>query len=105
MKKLIELDTTLDALREVIVPAEDIGFGDESTDGYNDGINMAVTVVSGVPTVDAVTVVRCKDCKHYRPYAGIADGYCHMAEWYKRYQYENDFCSRGERKDGEHETD
>lgn len=56
MKKLIELDATLDALREVIVPAEDIGFGDESTDGYNDGINMAVTVVSGVPTVDAVPI-------------------------------------------------
>lgn len=56
MKKLIELDAALDALREVIVPAEDIGFGDESTDGYNDGINMAVTVVSGLPTVDAVPV-------------------------------------------------
>ena len=56
MKKLIELDAALDALREVIVPAEDIGFGDESTDGYNDGINMAVTVVSGLPTVDAAPV-------------------------------------------------
>ena len=57
MKKLIELDATLDALREVIVPAEDIGFGDELTDGYNDGIDMAITVVSGLPTVDAVPVV------------------------------------------------
>ena len=56
MKKLIELDASLDALREVIVPAEDIGFGDELTDGYNDGINMAVTVVSGLPTVDAAPV-------------------------------------------------
>ena len=56
MKKLIELDAALDALREVIVPAEDIGFGDELTEGYNDGINMAVTVVSGLPSVDAVPV-------------------------------------------------
>ena len=56
MKKLIELDAALDALRDVIVPAEDIGFGDELTDGYNDGINMAITVVIGLPAVDAVPV-------------------------------------------------
>lgn len=56
MKKLIELDAALDALREVIVPQKDIGFGDELTDGYNDGIKMAVTVVSELPTVDAVSV-------------------------------------------------
>lgn len=51
------------------------------------------------PTVDAVPVIRCKDCKHYREYAGVIDGYCHMAEWYKRYQYPNDYCSRAERKE------
>ena len=67
MKKMIELDATLDALREVIVPAEDIGFGDELTDGYNDGINMAVTVVSGLPTVDAVP---CDVCRFAPPSSG-----------------------------------
>ena len=25
-------------------------------------------------------LVRCKDCKHYRSYAGIIDGFCYMAE-------------------------
>lgn len=39
-------------------------------------------------------VIRCKDCKHYRSYAGIIDGYCNMAEWYGRFQNSNDFCSR-----------
>lgn len=73
--------------------------------GLQQRLETCIDVVEDAPTVDAVEVVRCKDCKHYRPYAGVADGYCHMAEWYKRYQYENDFCSRGERKDGEHETD
>ena len=47
---------------------------------------------------DLVEVVRCKDCKHYRGYAGNVDGYCHMAEWYKRYPYADDYCSRGERR-------
>lgn len=44
-------------------------------------------------------LVRCKDCKHYRSVAGYIDGYCHMAEWYRRYQYPDDYCSRGERKE------
>ena len=42
-------------------------------------------------------IVHCKDCKHYRAYAGRLDGYCYKAEWYNRYQNEDDFCSRGER--------
>lgn len=54
--------------------------------------------IDNAPTVDAVEVVRCRDCKHYRSVAWHIDGYCHMAEWYKRYQYPDDFCSRGERR-------
>ena len=95
MKKLIELDAALDALREVIVPAEDIGFGDESTDGYNDGIYMAVAVVSGVPTVDAVRVVRCKDCKYWRR---DTDHTCKEHSLVSP-MLADGFCSRGERKD------
>lgn len=90
MKKLIELDSTLDALKDVIVPAKDIGFGDESTDGYNDGINMAVTVVSGLPTVDAVEVVRCRECR-----------WCNMGECEHKFgllvSNDENYCSYGER--------
>ena len=46
-------------------------------------------------------IIRCKDCKHYRSYAGVIDGYCNMAEWYGRYQYPNDFCSRAKRRTDE----
>ena len=102
MKKLIELDAALDALRDVIVPAKDIGFGDESTDGYNDGINMAVTVLSGLPTVDAVPVVRCRDCEYWDtiPRSTVAPLHHQCKEtrlmttgiWY---------CPLGKRKDGD----
>lgn len=105
MKKLIELDATLDALREAIVPAEDVGFGDELTDGYNDGINMAVTVVSALPTVDAVPVVRCKDCKYWKTGEGVNRSkkvkFCTYQIGHKYARHYKDFCSRGERKDGE----
>ena len=51
------------------------------------------------PTVDAVPVVRCKDCIEYRDSVGA----CH----YFNYEPtdEMDFCSHGIRVDGERRTD
>ena len=53
------------------------------------------------PTIDAVPVVRCKDCKHYKTgvclkiyYDGLASRYA----WQERKP--DDFCSYGERKEG-----
>ena len=55
---------------------------------YHDGKRSVLIDVA--PTIDAVEVVRCKDCKMYdeRP-CGIVD----------YYNTANDFCSRGRRKD------
>lgn len=47
------------------------------------------------PTVDAVEVVRCKDCKYWdddRRCNGIENGLV------REYTREDDFCSYGERK-------
>ena len=53
------------------------------------------------PTIDAVPVVRCRECKHYKTgvclkiyYDGLASRYA----WQERKPY--DFCSCGERKEG-----
>ena len=51
--------------------------------------------IEEAPTVDAVEVVRCKDCKHRE------DGLCTLESvydypWY--YTKDDDFCSYGERK-------
>ena len=59
-------------------------------------------LVDSVPTVDAVPVVRCKDCIHYD--LGVclkiySDGNAQKDSWQSRNP--NDFCSYGERKDGE----
>ena len=47
-----------------------------------------------VPTVDAVEVVRCKDCKHWTM------GYCNNFAYYdyEPTTNEDDFCSYGERR-------
>jgi hypothetical protein len=47
-------------------------------------------LIADTPTVDAVPVVRCRDCRKFKTYGCrmVASGY-------------DDFCSYGERKDGE----
>lgn len=59
--------------------------------------------VVDAPTVDAVEVVRCKDCKHYRQncWGGEDDMWCMCwSDWIPTEP--DDYCSNGERKsDGE----
>ena len=52
-----------------------------------------VAAIAKVPTMDAVEVVRCKDCKHRE------DGRCPMEQFYPWLdQRDTDFCSYGERR-------
>ena len=52
------------------------------------------------PTVDAVEVVRCKDCKHFiNP--TCSDGLCDLDGENRIIWLNDDFCSYGERKDNE----
>lgn len=63
--------------------------------------------IDNAPTVDAVPVVRCKGCKHYRNYP---NGLCYLHTEPKTNARghsgnavcvePDDFCSYGERKDG-----
>lgn len=47
-------------------------------------------LIADTPTVDAVPVVRCRDCRKFKTYGCrmVASGY-------------DDFCSYGERKEGD----
>lgn len=52
------------------------------------------------PTVEAVVVVRCKDCAHYDMGVCLkiySDGNVHPEAWQERKT--DDFCSYGERRD------
>lgn len=48
-------------------------------------------LITEVPTVDAVEVVRCKECIHFREdgYCKVLMGYCGNEDW---------FCASGRRK-------
>ena len=67
---------------------------------YDDGIEprrayaISIESVRNAPTVDAVEVVRCKDCKRYQLDSIFHVGFCDG----KRCK-DDDFCSYGERKE------
>ena len=67
--------------------------------GYNDGIDIAWNKIDQSPTIDAVPVVRCKDC--IRRYDTDECPMCFLIEGkYCEYTNGNGFCDRGERKEG-----
>ncbi|MBQ0135997.1 MAG: hypothetical protein KBS43_04615 [Oscillospiraceae bacterium] len=72
---------------------------ESSTASFQSGCIAAIKdVISTVkmeetcPSVDAVEVVRCKECRNY-----TADCYCKVHDNYV--MYDNDFCSCGECKE------
>ena len=61
--------------------------------------NAVLDSIDSQPTVDAVEVVRCKDC--IRRYDTDECPMCFLIEGnYCDYTNENGFCDRGERKEG-----
>ena len=61
--------------------------------------NYATLILREAPTIDAVPVVRCKDC--IRRYDTDECPMCFLIEGkYYEYTNENGFCDRGERKEG-----
>ena len=54
--------------------------------------------IADAPTVDAVEVVRCRECKHCDPETHHCDH--HMGTVAPLRRKPDDFCSYGERKEG-----
>ena len=87
--------------------ADDLGVGRCSRDvvpaAYCAGWNGLLGLIEKAPTVDAVVVTRCKDCKHkgwvQEPCHGKSVDYCKVWDCTLR-NLETTFCSYGERKDG-----
>ena len=69
-------------------------------------IDMACNDIEESPTVDAVPVVRCRKCKHKTEYFNSGKFVCKMKQCVVcgcvvGYIKDDDFCSYGERKDGD----
>lgn len=78
-------------MRLIDADALDFGFDRrcfcEADEGFVRGADEAIAVVENAPTVDAVEIVRCKDCTEWDE----KEREC--SHWYGF--RENDFCSYG----------
>lgn len=56
---------------------------------------VLIGLLDDAPTVDAVRVVRCEDCRFFdKHYVGFGYNVCHKLN---QMMHENDYCSCGER--------
>ena len=65
---------------------------------YREAILAVKSILHSAKPVDAVPVVRCRDCKYHEDTSVIGFEHCCLYDLTMRY---NDFCSYGERKDGD----
>ena len=100
--------------KRLIDADELVRFCENEIDKYENGLNKyerdyakAICVVKKIartfPTVDAVKVVRCKDCEHWKLIDSLnPHRECQIFYGLHDYGYltgADDFCSYGERKD------
>ena len=64
-------------------------------------IEMFMHILDTQPTIDAVPVVRCKDCIWYTPISETCDWT--STDCTKTFREQNDFCSYGERREDNHD--
>lgn len=101
-----------------LIDVDNLGVGRCSKDvlpaAYCAGWNGLLGLIEKAPTIDAVVVTRCKDCKHStlpseltRRYGKPGTLTCHNmhAPSNRRNVGSNDFCSYGEPKEGTHADD
>lgn len=84
MKKLIELDAAVSALDGLPM---DYGRWD---------VDDVLHALASVPTVDAVPVVRCRDCEH----KDRESGFCHGRGWPMQLVPDDGFCDKGKGREG-----
>lgn len=84
-----------DCIEGMAADAEDKGKESFGIHLSLDDAHMITRALSTAPTVDAVPVVRCRDCEYI-----YTDGYGYLACVKSGlYPDENDYCSRGQRRD------
>lgn len=90
--RLIDADALLENIHKKRNPQE----GADSTNQRHRYMQFLgdCEVIRNAPTVDAVPVVRCKDCKYRNEY-----GYCTMYLAFHHLTGDMDFCSDAERKE------
>ena len=96
-KRLVDADALMRIYQEVLCPHVSCADCSLLT---NDGNCRFETMIREAIAIDAVSIVRCRECKHYE--MGVClkiydDGAASRYAWQERKP--DDFCSYGERKE------
>lgn len=95
--RLIDADA-LPSVKFHALPYTHITPSDVNAESYKRGWNDAIdAIVDCMPTIDAVPVVRCRECKGWVATENSDLGLCALT---KRVVTRQDYCSDGKRKDG-----
>ena len=80
------------------------GLSDASGNYYGNADVVFADDIENAPTVDAVPVVRCRECKYWGQdvcsCSGDDESFCTNPDGLDNYAHPDDFCSYGERKEG-----
>ena len=68
-------------------------------EGDRRGVETCIAVLEDMQTVDAVTVVRCRECKYRFKNNGHSKDGCPIIDA-NIWMDDDDFCSHGEREEG-----
>lgn len=88
--------------REVLLSFEKMDADLCATCGEHHTAEDVIMMIKTAPTVDAVPVVRCRECKHHgniNAYTGTRFDF-KFCNKFGNVTRENDFCSYGDRKEG-----
>lgn len=72
---------------------------DSYTSGAFDALDRAISVLEAIPTLDAVPVVRCKDCKYYKTESGECPANNGDDPYYSWIPKPDWYCAEGKRKE------
>lgn len=102
--RLIDADALADSLRESKNKLKEILDDERCEMEYRICEGQMITFIEAIlrvneaPTIDAVPVVRCKDCKHSTTFHHTGNMYCGLHENHHFLTDAYGFCHKGERR-------
>lgn len=96
--RLIDVDDAIEKINCLCVDDNENWIGTENQ-SFVDHADV-IDILSSIPTVDAVPVVRCKDCKYLKRKTSVG-GFCKCGEVNGGRPFgrvNDDFCSYGKRR-------
>ena len=74
--------------------------------GFDNVFSVVQNLIADMPTISAVPVVRCRECVYYQKGSCNLHSVCpdEYSTGYDCRPDDDDFCSYGQRKEEEHET-